>query len=650
MQDCCILLLVTALMSQVCDGGACYGQQQAARFALATDDDKAGDSAQIDSGKPTQIVNGAKHGFVHARSLREEKRFEAAERELLVDAFQEIKNAMLGQNKEEQAEAREICESLISARQRCEHFSIGINPEWNEAKIALIDIAVAARVVPHWQLLLEPDLVRARRDADPEMREVGLIASARSSGDPLYLEELCWEAFRDENADVRAIGTVILHYLRIHNVVSEEAQQKLLLMGLADGSEQVFVETAAPLVGHCSGDCGIPISSSAVEACRLKLLSAPHDRKDAYRQIFLEVHFKSGTAAHPSDIPHLLTTIATCLHADPKASQALAVPEYQCAAGILGNGTASKDILAVLRHAMQDERPSVKLHAAAALAMLSEQDRAQCHQVLLDANEEQIRDADFWLLHMDVSQASAALIHGLHAGGKLRAEQYRFIWRRLAERPDGARIDEQLLEAALNHADSETRVAAAVYSMRHDRNLDRARQIVGLALSDDPEDIDAMEMALYLLPKIGEDAHTTVPDLSRIVNRYAMQKEIRDLGTAERAVRALEAIGSDARPALPVLFKLLEIEDSEHFHRLSRGAFEAIRSIGGLNQEQVAQLVRILDSETAFLRYEACRALAHAGPTAKSALPKLRLLQNDPYQKTRDAVGEAAILIEAAGL
>ncbi|MDC0935446.1 PQQ-binding-like beta-propeller repeat protein [Pirellulales bacterium] len=175
----------------------------------------------------------------------------------------------------------------------------------------------------------------------------------------------------------------------------------------------------------------------------------------------------------------------------------------------------------------------------------------------------------------------------------------------------------------------------AIISLLEDKNpyvrMHAARVLASLQ-ADSPNAIQALSAKLgdaeegvvldaaYALASLGKRSAPAVAALTKTLqHRHPLIR----MTSAE----ALAAVGSSASDAVPDLIRLLEDDDAG----VRRAGAQAIGQIGppaGL--AAVDRMIELLVTDEPYVRMAAATALGRIGPAAKSALPTLEDLQDDP--------------------
>jgi HEAT repeat protein len=156
------------------------------------------------------------------------------------------------------------------------------------------------------------------------------------------------------------------------------------------------------------------------------------------------------------------------------------------------------------------------------------------------------------------------------------------------------------------------------------------------ALGEEAEDEDDVQFRCevqFALSALGPAAVAAVPQL--IESLSSDDKEVR--GTA---CFALGKIGPDAKQAVPAIQqRLSELDEAD---KVAFG-WALLKILPG-DQDTAATvaplLISALNHEMPLVRAEAATALGQLGDLAKSALPRLQELLNDPSAEVRDAAGQ----------
>lgn len=165
-----------------------------------------------------------------------------------------------------------------------------------------------------------------------------------------------------------------------------------------------------------------------------------------------------------------------------------------------------------------------------------------------------------------------------------------------------------------------------------------AKPAVGelVALLDDPNlDAPTRRELQFTLGQIGPDAAPAVPEL--IQGLASDQERVRN-----SAIFALGRIGPAAKAAIPALTQLETSEDP----MMRVGSLWALVHIqpgdSAVVAKAVPELVKSLDSERQMVRAEVARTLASLGAAAKPALPALeKVARQDPDPQVRDTAAKA---------
>jgi HEAT repeat protein len=175
-------------------------------------------------------------------------------------------------------------------------------------------------------------------------------------------------------------------------------------------------------------------------------------------------------------------------------------------------------------------------------------------------------------------------------------------------------------------------------------------------------DISARGSAIFALDRIGPDARAAKGELIQLLKDEILREEasvaLGRIGVTGRHVaeliellshdqvrsRQLAAlnlarVGSDAKPAVAALIASLQEQQMREF------AIHALGQIGADARPAVLELIKLLTSDSYFIRAGAAEALGRIGPDAKAAIPALKGACNDTNSLTRRHAKKALRMI-----
>jgi HEAT repeat protein len=298
------------------------------------------------------------------------------------------------------------------------------------------------------------------------------------------------------------------------------------------------------------------------------------------------------------------------------------------AAGDLGQlGDLSRPALPALRAALRDPDPFVRVYAAEAVARIDPEDRGALEPLAAA------------LRHPDgaVGNAAAGALAGLGPRALASAPALRAALRQdPAEVRSAAALalGEVIPEAAPRGEETEESVAALVRALREDRSADVSYWAARALLKFGPAARNALPALVAALRDRGRPAARDVaadvlsrlgPDAVPLLGEALLDPQC---GARRHVAQYLGDMGPAARPAVPALLRTLQAEDPWL-------RFEAASALMHIDPDAAAAVAvpvlgALLDREKgAHVRWKAVAVLGQLGPRAQPAVPDLALVLQD---------------------